>query len=213
MLEYQPIMNKRSKYNNLINLFYEIGSLRKMKRSYILHMLQDVESVAEHSHRVILIAYFLSKEVKADPYKTMLMAAFHDLSETRTGDANWHQKEYVTHDEAKAQEAQFSLMGNPALEIKEILNEYHERKSLESKIAKDADNVDYILNLKELELQGNLEAKRRLNSKDVSKRHLYTDLAKRMFDDLLKSKPNDWYSNDRMKTYKKYVVKKSGKKN
>lgn len=192
---------------DLINFFYEIGSLRKLKRSYIQHMLQEVESIAEHSQRVTLIAYFLSKEAKANTYKVMLMAAFHDLAEARTGDANWLQKQYIKQDEEKALNAQYALMGESSVEIKDILNEYHKRESLESKIAKDADNVDYILSLKELELQGNQEARRRLYSGDCSKDQLYTSIAKNMFDEILKSNPNDWYQPDRKETHKKYIIK------
>lgn len=200
-------MNNQTNNLDLINLFYEIGSLRKMKRAYILHMLQDVETVAEHSQRVTIIAYILAKEIGADPFKTIIMAAFHDLPESRTGDANWHQKQYVTHDEEKAQEAQFTLMGKASDEVRSLLKEYKERKTLESQVAKDADNIDYLLSLKELELQGNLEAKRRLAPPDATKEHLYTDLAKKMFDDIMTSKPNEWYQADRKKTHKDYIVK------
>lgn len=141
--------------DDLVNLFYEIGSLRKLKRSYILHMLQDVESVAEHSQRVTMIAFFLANEVGVDVYKVVLMAMFHDLVEARTGDLNWTQKSYATIDEDKATKAQLSLMGKSSKLVKEILEEYHERKSIESKVAKDADCLDYFLSLQELALQGN----------------------------------------------------------
>ncbi|HCC68154.1 TPA: phosphohydrolase [Patescibacteria group bacterium] len=182
-----------------------------MQRAYVLHMLQEVESVAEHSQRVTVIAYLLAKEIGADPLKVLIMAAFHDLPESRTGDANWHQKEYITQNEEKAQEEQFALMGKASNEVRALLKEYHERKTLESQIAKDADNIDYLLTLKELELQGNEEAKRRLYSEDTSKSHLYTDKAKEIFDDIINSKPNEWYQKNREKTHKKYIADSSDK--
>ena|SRR3989344_3285428 len=192
---------------NLINFFYEIGSLRYLKRSHNVHMLRDVESVAEHSQRTTIIAYLLAKKTKADPYKVMLMAAFHDLPESRTGDSNWHQKEYITQNEEKALKAQLELMGEESEEIGKLIKEYKERKSFESQLAKDADNIDYVLSIKELALQGNEEAKRRLKE-DVLLDHLYTDLGKKVMKEVLKSKPNEWYKKDRSKTSRKYMVKK-----
>jgi putative hydrolases of HD superfamily len=191
----------------LINFFYEVGVLRKLKRSYILHMLQDVETVAEHSHRASVIAFTLAIEAGADPYKAMSMSVLHDLSETRTGDSNWHQKEYINQDEDKATQKQLALMGKSSKLVEDILSEYHQRQSLESKIAKDADNIEYILSLKELELQGNKEAERRLYSGDCSPDHFYTTTAKKLFKDLISSHPNDWYQADRSITHKKYLKK------
>lgn len=193
--------------DDLVNLFYEIGSLRKLKRSYILHMLQDVESVAEHSQRVTMIAFFLANEVGVDVYKVVLMAMFHDLVEARTGDLNWTQKSYATIDEDKATKAQLSLMGKSSKLVKEILEEYHERKSIESKVAKDADCLDYFLSLQELALQGNQEAIRRINE-DNERDILYTDKAKEFFDLIMQMKPNEWYQNDRKMTHGKYKVKR-----
>ena len=196
-----------SRNEDLVNLFYEIGTLRKLKRSYILHMLQDVESVAEHSQRVTLIAFFLAHELEVDVYKVVLMAMFHDLVEARTGDLNWHQKSYATIDEDKATEAQLKLMGKSSQMVRKILEEYRERKSLESQVAKDADCLDYFLALQELALQGNQEAIRRIkedNERDI----LYTDKAKEFFDLIMQMKPNQWYQQDRKQTHGKYKVKK-----
>ncbi|HOU75807.1 MAG TPA: HD domain-containing protein [Candidatus Dojkabacteria bacterium] len=195
-----------SKYDGLVTLFYEIGSLRKLQRAYNLHMLQDVESVAEHSQRVTMIAFFLANEVGVDVYKTILMAMFHDLVEARTGDLNWHQKSYAKVDEEKAMKSQLKLMGQSSKFVRQTLDEYHERKSLESKVAKDADCLDYFLSLQELALQGNQEALRRIKE-DSEKDILHTDVAKELFDLIMKIKPNVWYQQDRKITHKKYKVK------
>jgi putative hydrolase of HD superfamily len=197
----------------LINFFYEIGTLRKLKRSYLLHMLQDVESVAEHSHRAMVIGYLMARKLKANFNKVMIMAAFHDIPETRTGDANWHQKQYVSQDEEKAVQAQLNQLGTLGNELKDLIKEYKERKTPESKIAKDAEIIEYVLSLKELELQGNLEAKRRLQSKkDTTPKNLYTSLAKKMLAEIKKSSPNEWFQADRTKTRKEYIVQSTHRK-
>jgi len=176
-----------------------------MQRTNNLHMLQEVGSVAEHLQRVTIIAYLLAKEMGLDSEKAMVMATFHDLPEARTGDANWHQKEYVTHDDNKAWEAQLALMGKGAESTRRLLLEYQERKTQVSQLVKDADNIEYVLSLKELALQGNEEAKRRLKE-DIDLNHIYTDTGKRMIRQIVKSKPNAWYQQDRQKTHKKYLV-------
>lgn len=192
---------------DLVNLFYEIGTLRNIKRSYIQHMYQDVESVAEHSHRVAIIALILSYEVGSDPYKTLIMALFHDLSESRTSDLNWLQKQYANIDEDKAQLSQLKLMGKSKEEISKLLNEYHDRKSLESRVAKDADCIDYFLGLQELSLQGNKEAARRLKE-DMERDILYTEEAKKLYDQIMKTLPNEWYQKDRQTTHNIYKTNK-----
>jgi putative hydrolase of HD superfamily len=50
-------------------------------------------------------------------------------------------------------------------ELLNLLKEYYERKTLESKIAKDADLLDQLLLLKEYEFQGSKEAERWLKGK------------------------------------------------
>ena len=48
--------------------------------------MENPESVAEHSWRVAVIAYFFTKEEGLDPYKCATMAVFHDIAETRVWD-------------------------------------------------------------------------------------------------------------------------------
>lgn len=192
---------------DLINFFYEVGSLRYVKRSHMQHMLQQTESVAEHLQRVTIIAYILAKKSKADPYKVILMAAFHDLPEARTGDSNWHQKEYVEQNENKAWNGQLKLLGKESIEIRQLIKDYKERISFESQLAKDADNIDYALTIKELALTGNEEAKRRLKEDNYLADLMYTSIGKKVMKEVLRSKPNDWYQEYRKKTAKKYIVK------
>ncbi len=200
-------MAKKTNYSDLINFFYELGSLRHMQRSYVLHMLQPVETIAEHSQRITIIAYLLAKRAGVDASKAMIMAAFHDTPEARTGDANWHQKQYVSHDEDKAWQAQLDLIGEGAEEIAAMIEEYRQRKSLVSQIVKDADNLEYTLSLKELALQGNQEALRRLKLA-ADGNLFYTDIAKELYKQILSSQPHQWYEKDRQSTHQKYKIKK-----
>lgn len=196
------------KDEKLVNFFFEIGSLRKLMRSYHLEILEDTESVAEHSHRAMIIAYVLAKKVKADAHKAMLMAAFHDMPESRTGDSNWVQKSYLSQDEERALSSQLANLSNLGNELQEVLKEYKERKSLESHVAKDADYLEYFSSLKELELRGNKEAARRLKSENTSLDHMYTKEGKRLAGLIKKTSPVEWTKADLKKSHGKYTLKK-----
>jgi putative hydrolase of HD superfamily len=191
---------------DLVNFLYEVGTLRRLKRSYHQFIFGDTESIAEHSYRVILIAYFLAKQLNADTNKVMVMAAFHDIPEARTGDSNWLQKPYITQDEDKALAAQLDPLGELSLEVKDILHEYKERKTIESRIAKDADNLDYVLCLRELQFTGSREADIRLTSENTMTEILYTEEAKELYKIILRMNPNEWTRVDQRNTHKKYIA-------
>jgi putative hydrolases of HD superfamily len=153
----------------------------------------------------MIVAYTLAKLVGCDAQKALMMSAFHDMPETRTSDSNWIQKQYMNQDEEKALHAQLSLMGGLGDDIDDLLAEYQKRETLEAKVAKDADNIEYYLSLREIELRGNREAARRLSGKNVLDT-LYTDEAKELTRLLLEVGPTEWTLQDLRETFKKYKV-------
>lgn len=182
----------------IANLFYEIGTLRKISRSHrqTLFINDNADNIGSHSHRVSCIAWFLAKMESVDPYKTVMMSLFHDVPETRTGDQNWVHKRYVRVDESKILHDQFKDL--PFNDLFEILSEYDHRESLESIVAKDADLLDQILLLKEYEHSGNKEATIWLRGKngDETNKHLArlkTDSAKKLGLLILETTPSDWW--------------------
>ena len=82
------ITKKQSKaHNSAINLFAEAGLLKKIKRSgWWVAGIKDPESVADHSFRCALIAYYMAHLEKVDPFKAMAMALFNDIHEARIND-------------------------------------------------------------------------------------------------------------------------------
>lgn len=166
--------------------------------------MTGTESVAEHSHRAMVVAFFLAYKAGADPAKTMTMAAFHDLAETRTGDSDWLQKQYLTQDEDKALACQLDDLGKGGEALAALLSEYKLRESLESRVAKDADKLEYVLSLRELALAGNGEAKYRLESENASPDHLYTPEAKKLWKEIMTTHPTDWIRQDLASTYRHY---------
>jgi putative hydrolase of HD superfamily len=179
--------------NKLINLFFEVGTLRKLSRSHRQLLLTDdlSDNIASHSFRVILIAYFLAQIENADSNKAITMAIFHDLAESRSGDQNWVYKKYVKVFEDELLDDQLSEITKGDQLVK-IMKEYAERKTLEAKIAKDADLLDQLLLLKEYSNNGNEEAKVWLKERDFQKR-MYTKTAKRFAKKIYSTNVHSWW--------------------
>ena len=87
----------------LAKFLFETGMLKRTPRSGLQFLGSGSESVAEHSFRVIMIAYTLAHmDASADESRVLKMALVHDILESRTGDLNYVNKKYLTVDEEKA---------------------------------------------------------------------------------------------------------------
>jgi putative hydrolases of HD superfamily len=190
----------KNNLEKLVSFFYEIGTLRKVARSHQQMLLfQDpTDNIASHSFRTAFIGYFLAKELKADADKVMKMCFLHDIEEARTGDQNWVHKKYIKSFEHEVREEQIESIDN-VREIKELSREYNERKTIEAKIAKDADLLDQTFLLREYEWQGSKEAAKWLHhgEKNASEQEklMFTDLAKKVSEEAKKQNPSDWWDN------------------
>ncbi len=174
----------------IVNFLFEIGMLKKTPRTGYQFLGSGKESVAEHSFRTALIGYILSiQEPGADSRKTTLMCLFHDLHEARTGDHNYVNKKYVHIDEDRAtrdlaRELPFKD------EIISLTHEFNAGKSLESRISRDADQLDLILELKEKQDLGNKYAEEWLY---YAVKRLSTKRAKNMAQEILNTDSTEWW--------------------
>jgi len=193
---------KQEDIKNLTSFLFEIGNLRKVIRAHQQALLSfDLsDTIASHSYRVSLIGYFLAKELKADSNKVLKMCLLHDLEETRSSDHNWVHKKYVKVFEDEIRQDQLKNLPN-SQELLKLSQEYHDRKSLEAKIAKDADLLDEILLLKEYAWQGNKEAADWLKGKrqegktrkSTHQKMLVTKLAKAVAAEVKRQNPSHWW--------------------
>ncbi len=187
--------NSKNKTKSLISFFFEIGTLRKVARSHRQTLLTDdlSDNISSHSFRVAFIGWALAKMEKADFNKVVMMCLFHDIEESRAGDQNWIHKRYVKVFEEEIREEQ--LKGLPlSNDLLTLSREYKERKTLEAKIAKDADLLDQILILKEYAWQGNKEAEDWLKGKEQEKM-MFTRSAKNLANEAYLQKPSEWWEN------------------
>jgi len=186
-------------FRAIAHLLFEAGTLRKIARSHRQTLLTDdlSDHIAAHQYRTCLIGWFLAKMEDADPYKVVVMCLFHDFPETRSGDQNWVHRRYVVVDEDKIAADQFgpAPFGD---ELLAIFQDYRERESLESLVAKDADNLEEILALKEHAHRGNREAEDWLHldtsvTSNEQYRQLHTQSARRLAKEIFSQSVHEWW--------------------
>jgi len=175
---------------DMVHFLFEVGILKSIPRSGYQFLGSGSESVAEHTFRVAVIAYLLAKhEPKADMQKVLLMSLFHDFHETRTGDHNYVNRRYVTVNEDKAVRdlAQKLPFGQ---EIVSLIDEFNSRETPEARLSQDADQLDFILELKRQLDLGNKSAAEWLR---YAVKRLITDSAKKLADEIIKTGSSDWW--------------------
>ncbi|HUD45033.1 MAG TPA: HD domain-containing protein [Patescibacteria group bacterium] len=180
------------KKNNkaIVNFLFEVGILSKTPRSGFHFLGSGKQSVAEHTNRTVYAGYVLALlEGDVDMGKVLQMCLLHDLAEARTSDLNYVHQKYVSADEKHAMNDLASTLPF-GKDLLGILQEYSKRESKESIIAKDADNLDWILSLKEEVDIGNTRAKSWLPS---AVKRLKTKTAISLANQILETNSDDWW--------------------
>jgi putative hydrolase of HD superfamily len=173
-----------------VEFLHEAGMLKKTPRTGYQFLGSGSESVAEHSFRATILGYVLAgMEGGADIGKTIRMCLFHDLAEARTGDHNYVNKKYVAIDEKKALQDQTRDLpfGD---DILALTDEFNAASTLEARIAKDADQLDLILELKGQQDAGNPNAEEWLV---YALKRLCTESGKALGREIMTSKSDDWW--------------------
>ncbi|MBI5251625.1 MAG: HD domain-containing protein [Desulfomonile tiedjei] len=173
--------------------------LKRTPRSGFQFLGTGNETVAEHSLRAAIIGYTLARmSGKLSSDRVVLMCLFHDLVEARTGDLNYVNKRYVKADEKAAV---LDMTANLPFgeEIRGLAEEFDACSTPEAESANDADQLEMILQLKELGDLGNRYARDWINAavkrlrtddgKKLARSILNTDFAAWWF----KEKEDEWW--------------------
>lgn len=179
---------------NIANFLFEAGMLKRTPRSGFQFLGSGAESVAEHIFRTTYIGFALGMmEKNVDVDRLIRMCLFHDLPEARTGDLNYVNKKYVIADERKAIRdlADTLPFGK---ELIEIINEYEAGATYEAQLARDADQLEMILALKEYKDIGNRYADEWLG---FSLKRLRTETAKQLAQVILETDSSLWWFSDK----------------
>ncbi|MBN2468931.1 MAG: HD domain-containing protein [Deltaproteobacteria bacterium] len=179
---------------DIANFLFETGMLKRTPRSGLQFLGSGSESVAEHSFRVIMIAYVLAKlNPQVDENRVLKMTLFHDILESRTGDLNYVNKKYVTVDEEKAvRDVTENLPFGE--ELHELLREFKEKQTPESLLANDADQLELIIMLKEY---GDLGNEYTHDWISFALQRLRTSPAKELAETILATDSTEWWFHDK----------------
>lgn len=186
-------MTKPKDFQPDINFLYEMGNIRLIDRMWRRFHNKNFANLADHHFRVFWIAMVIaSHEKDVDTGKVAKLAMVHDIAESRTGDVDYIARQYVVRNEELAIHDMLAGTGIEK-EYLELWEEYEKRESLESKIVKDADNLDVDFELAEQEGVSKLRELWHDNRAFVGRTKLFTETAKQMFDQLEQSEPHGWH--------------------
>ena len=178
----------------LADFLFEVGMLKKTPRSGFQFLGSGCESVAEHVLQTLYIGYVLCKlEPAVDELTVLRLCLVHDLPEARTGDMNYMNKKYVTVDEKKAirELAEPLFFGG---EIEAALEEFNGKQTRESLLARDADQLALILQLKECGDLGNKYSQEWIR---FAVRRLATENARKLAESILDTDSTNWWFKDK----------------
>ena len=177
----------------IANLLFEARILKDLVRSGYAFLGSGRESVAEHSFMTAFICFALAKmEPDINSERIMAMALVHDLAEARTGDLNYVEKKYSQVDEAKAI-SHLTATIPFGTDIKHLVDEFNRGETKEAKLANDADQLSFILELKKLE---DLGAKGPDKWLPVVTGRLKTDVGKKLAQTIMDTGWDEWWMQD-----------------
>src|SRR3990167_10165805 len=157
LIKTMPKDNKKNIYDQIANFVYETGIHSKTPRSGFWFVGSGDQSVAEHLFHTAMIGYTLSYlEPKADKNKVILMALVHDIGEGRVSDHNYVHQRYGRLAEAVAV-ADIARSVPFGKEILKLFEEEQKKKTLEAKLVKDADTLEWMVTLRGEEVKGNVK--------------------------------------------------------
>lgn len=175
---------------SIADILFEAKILKTLPRSGYNFLGTGNESVAEHSFMITFISFVIAQlEPDIDESKLIKMCLLHDLPEARTGDMNYVQKHYVIVDEAKAvEDATKDLPFGK--HIKFLIEEFNAGVTKEAKLARDADQISFLLELKNLKDTG---SKGPAEWIPIVYNRLTTKTGKNIADEILKTPWDQWW--------------------
>lgn len=178
---------------SIANLLFEVRMLKDLVRSGYAFLGSGKESVAEHSFMTAFICFALAKmEPDINAEKLISMALVHDLAEARTGDFNYVGKKYAQVDEAKAV-SHLTASLPFGKDIAHLVEEFNRGETKEAQLAKDADQISFILELKKI---GDIGAKGPETWLSAVISRLKTEPGRRLAQSIMETRWDEWWMKD-----------------
>lgn len=182
-------MHQRARY------LFEVGMLNRTPRSGFQFLGSGDQSVAEHTNRMLHVALLLARAggKRVDELRLLQLVLYHDLPEARTGDQNYVHRRYVHEDLEKLLDDAAPVWPEGGA-IAAAVREFEAAESAEARLAKDADQLELLLTLKELQDLGNPHTRDWI---DAAVQRLKTDAAKKLAAEILETKWDEWWYHDK----------------
>lgn len=150
---------KKETLKKILKVFLTLQWAKELPRQGFIALgfkRNEADSVAAHSWSTAMLVYLLATELKKngekiDVDKAVKMALFHDMAETIVGDVGTFVKGMAKGAFAPIEEEGLKWLVNDLPHKKEIIDlveEYMERKTLEARLCKVADNLDALAQAK-----------------------------------------------------------------
>jgi len=132
----------------ILECFMELHALTKLRRTgWILAGVPEAESVADHCFEAAVFAVILSKhlDAKVDIGKVVLMLLFHEVAEARITDLPRRSKDYIGAAKKSGEaDAALDILHGVAEDIVGLLDEMHEKETIEARLAEAAEELQII---------------------------------------------------------------------
>lgn len=195
------IKEREKSLDKIVDFLWEWRILKYIPRGSVIYLKDTVrENVAEHSFYATIIGWILAKAEKADENKVIKMCLLHDLAEARGGERNLLNKFYShpLNESSVIREISRNYdLGN--YDFDKLFREFFQEKTLEAKIARDADVLEEMIYEKECLDQGNKKAAKWLV---VSLNRLKTKSAKEIGKEIINSDADQWW----VRIAKQYIL-------
>jgi putative hydrolase of HD superfamily len=136
--------------SKIADLLFQAKMLKELPRSGFHFLGAGKESVAEHCFCTAFIGLVMTQmESGLEASRLIGMCLVHDLAEARIGDLNTVNKMYVTADEHKALEDSLADLAFGHT-LADLVREFNDNQTREAQLARDADQLALVMDLKAL---------------------------------------------------------------
>lgn len=184
----------KTNIKELTHYIFELGMLKKVKHCGVMYAgVPNPDTVAEHAHRAAIIGYLLATMENANPEKTALICLLHDNAETRISDFHKIAVRYINPHKGEMKAIGEQCARLPKYLAKKFISlfkEYESGKTLEGRLARDANYLELAFQAKEYVETGHKACEDWLINIEKA---LKTPSAKKIFKEMRKIGFTDWW--------------------
>jgi putative hydrolases of HD superfamily len=179
--------------DGIVEYIFELGVMKRRRIAGFDHfMSQQSSTLASHSHRAAMIGMALAELEGANIQRVAAMLLVHEIGEVRVGDTDNVAGQYRNPAEAEHRAVSDQNSKLPARLGELLIGLYQEvegGETLEARVAKDADLLEYAFSAKEYVDQGIQGGRAWLGCDD----YLRTESGKQMLRKLRDADSNAWW--------------------